>query len=173
MKTLVIGFLIFSGWSVLATHLYVCKIKGLCNDQDMIRNEISQSQPVVVPDSFALKQQPVLESPGAMSVYFEFDKYDFVADALTTRYTEKAKLFMTRNQSAELLIIGHTDNVGTDEYNMELGERRAQSIKNYFGDMGVSATKSKTVSMGEKEPVDDNRTSEGRAKNRRTEITIK
>jgi outer membrane protein OmpA-like peptidoglycan-associated protein len=173
MKTLVIGILIFSGWSVLATHLYVCKIKGLCNETGNLRNEMVQSQAITESDTFAIPQPPLAVSPGTMSVYFEFDKSEFIEDAMTDRYIDKSNLYMSQNHNAVLIIVGHTDVVGTDDYNMALGERRAQAIKNYFEGKGIPADKSITESRGEKEPVDDNKTAEGRAKNRRTEMSIK
>jgi OOP family OmpA-OmpF porin len=173
MKTLAIGLLIFSGWSALATHLYVCKIKGLCNDRAIVQNDMIQSQGVNETDTSAMQQAPVPDSPGTMSVYFEFDKSEFSADAMTDRYIEKSNSYLAQNQNAVLLIVGYTDAVGTDDYNLELGGRRAQAIKSYFGGKGIPATRSITESRGEKEPVDDNNTNEGRAKNRRAEIKIK
>ena len=171
MKTLAIGILIFTGWSVLATYLYVCKIKGLCSGET-IQNNLVQSQAISA-DTSVIQQKPIPDSPGKMSVYFEFDKSEFVSDAMTDRYIDKSNSYMAQNQNAVLLIVGYTDAVGTDYYNMGLGGRRAQAIKNYFGAKGIPANKSITESKGEKEPVDDNKTAEGRAKNRRTEITIK
>jgi len=173
MKTLAIGILIFSGWSALATHLYVCKIKGLCNGTGNLRNEMVQSQAITESDTFAIPQPPLAASPGTMSVYFEFDKSEFIEDAMTDRYIDKSNSYMLQNQNAVLIIVGHTDAVGTDDYNMALGGRRAQAIKNYFKGKGIPADKSITESRGEKEPVDDNKNAEGRAKNRRTEISIK
>ncbi len=173
MKTLSIGMLIFLIWSALATYLYVCKIRGLCNEQVSGQNDMVQSQPGSMADTSAMQQKPVMDSPGTMSVYFEFDKSEFVADEMTDRYIDNSNSYMAQNQNAVLLIVGHTDAIGTDDYNMGLGGRRAQAIKNYFEAKGISASKSITESRGEKEPVDDNKTAEGRAKNRRTEITIK
>ena len=171
MKTIAIGLLIFSAWSALATHWYVCKIKGLCSSETL-QNDMNQSQAISA-DTSEKRQATVIGSPGTMSVYFEFDKSEFVTDEMTDRYIDKSNSYMAQNQNAVLLIVGHTDAVGTDEYNMDLGGRRAQAIKNYFGAKGIPANKSITESKGEKEPVDDNKTAEGRAKNRRTEITIK
>lgn len=173
MKTLAIGMLIFLSWSALATYLYVCKIKGFCNERVTGQNDMVQSQAITVADSSATQQKPVSDSPGTMSVYFEFDKSEFAADAMTDGYIAKSNSYMSQNQNVVLLIVGHTDAIGTDDYNMQLGGRRAQAIKKYFEAKGVSAGKSITESRGEKEPVADNNTAEGRAKNRRTEITIK
>ena len=173
MKTLVIGFLVFSAWSAVATHLYVCKIKGLCNETGYRQTEMVSIQAITDTDTTNRLLEPVADSPGTMLVYFNFDKYEFTADAMTERYIEKSNSYMKQNPNAVLLMVGHTDAIGTDAYNLALGERRAQAIKSYFGSRGINADKSITESKGEKEPVDDNNTSRGRAKNRRTEITIK
>jgi len=171
MKTLIIGLLAFSGWAALSTHLYVCKIKGLCNETETMQNAMVGSQ--VVNDTLNIPKVPVAEPPGTMSIYFEFDKYEFKDDTMTNRYIDRANSYMAQNPQAVLLIAGHADAIGTDEYNLALGDRRAQAFKNYLGSKGISADRSLTETRGEREPVGDNNTSEGRAKNRRTEITIK
>ncbi len=72
-----------------------------------------------------------------------------------------------------LHITGHTDATGTATYNQALGMRRAESVKSYFVGQGIPAEMIETSSMGESEPINDNDTPQGRAKNRRTEIFIK
>jgi OOP family OmpA-OmpF porin len=69
-----------------------------------------------------------------------------------------------------LLIVGHTDSVGSEAYNMGLGERRARSTADYLIQQGVNADRISIKSMGESQPVADNSTKAGRAKNRRVEI---
>lgn len=71
-----------------------------------------------------------------------------------------------------VLVVGHTDSVGSDDYNMRLGLRRAEAVKAYLVSAGVSATAIKTSSQGERRPVADNKTAAGRAQNRRVEITV-
>ena len=74
--------------------------------------------------------------------------------------------------TARLLIVGHTDNTGTDAVNDRLSLERAQSVKNYLVDRGVRATTVQVAGRGEREPVADNNTEAGRAKNRRVEIFL-
>lgn len=75
--------------------------------------------------------------------------------------------------SIEVIIaVGHTDSVGTDAYNLKLGQRRAEAVKAYLVSQGVPANRIYTDSKGEKQPVADNRTQEGRAKNRRVEVEV-
>lgn len=73
-------------------------------------------------------------------------------------------------KAKEVIVVGHTDNFGTDVYNMGLGERRAKSIKNWLFEKGVNESKITIISMGEKEPAASNKTAEDRAKNRRVEV---
>ncbi|MEN8167369.1 MAG: OmpA family protein [Pseudomonadota bacterium] len=69
-------------------------------------------------------------------------------------------------------IIGHTDDVGDDDYNQELSEQRAQSVYNYLAETGMDITKVVVTGMGEKSPIASNKTDEGRAENRRVEILL-
>ena len=66
--------------------------------------------------------------------------------------------------------MGHTDNVGNDEFNMKLGQSRSDAIKKYLIDKGVKGSQIKTGSKGKSSPIESNETEEGRAKNRRTEL---
>lgn len=75
--------------------------------------------------------------------------------------------------SLEVVIaVGHTDSVGSDAYNQKLGQRRADAVKAYFISRGVDEKRIYTESKGEKQPVADNKTKEGRAKNRRVEVEV-
>ncbi|MFM8631393.1 MAG: OmpA family protein, partial [Betaproteobacteria bacterium] len=71
-----------------------------------------------------------------------------------------------------IVAVGHTDSVGTDAYNQKLSERRAAAVKAYLVSKGVAANRVYTEGKGEKSPVADNKTKEGRAKNRRVEIEV-
>jgi outer membrane protein OmpA-like peptidoglycan-associated protein len=67
----------------------------------------------------------------------------------------------------EGVVEGHTDSVGSDEFNMKLSERRAQSVADYLRGKGIAGARFETVGLGESQPIADNDTEEGRAKNRR------
>lgn len=70
-------------------------------------------------------------------------------------------------------IVGHTDSTGSDAINEPLSRKRAESVKSYIEDRGVSAARIEAIGRGEHEPVADNTTAEGRAKNRRVEIFLR
>jgi len=71
-----------------------------------------------------------------------------------------------------IIAVGHTDSVGTDAYNQKLSVRRAEAVKSYLQGKGVESTRIYTEGKGEKQPVADNATDAGRAKNRRVEIEV-
>ncbi|MFN3617343.1 MAG: OmpA family protein, partial [Aquabacterium sp.] len=71
-----------------------------------------------------------------------------------------------------IIAVGHTDSVGSDEYNQKLSIRRSEAVKAYLVGKGIDAARVYTEGKGEKAPVADNRTKEGRAKNRRVEIEV-
>ena len=71
-----------------------------------------------------------------------------------------------------IIAVGHTDSVGSDAYNQKLSVRRSETIKAYLVSKGVEKNRVYTEGKGEKQPVADNKTTEGRAKNRRVEIEV-
>ena len=79
---------------------------------------------------------------------------------------------MNANPDTDIKIVGHTDNTGKHAYNMKLSERRANSVYNYLRRLNVSPTRMTSMGVGPDEPVADNSTEVGRAKNRRVEIFI-
>ena len=169
MRILIIGFITFLAWSAVATYIYVCKIKGLC--EEPMEMQITESN---MPDTMAKPIVPIqVNMPEQMTVYFAFDKSDFDADSNTDKYFNESTNFLNQNTQAKLSITGHTDAIGTMEYNQSLGYRRAQSVQQFFESKGMAFNKIEIVSKGENEPADDNNTAAGRANNRRTTITIK
>ena len=106
----------------------------------------------------------------AADAFFHFDKSVLKPEG-------KAKLddlvSKVKNISLEVVIaVGHTDSVGADAYNQKLSVRRAEAIKAYLVSKGIEKNRIYTEGKGEKQPVADNKTSEGRAKNRRVEIEV-
>ena len=102
---------------------------------------------------------------------FEFDSAKFVRDQpQLNEFADRVK-GLTTVESVN--VVGHTDSVGTDAYNQGLSERRAEAVKTYLIEHGVDANLITSSGMGESQPVADNATSEGRAQNRRVEVTFK
>lgn len=103
-------------------------------------------------------------------VFFEFDKSDLTEDTKATlnRYAEVIKA----NAGLNILIEGHCDERGTEEYNLALGERRADRVKEYLASLGVSAETMKTISYGEARPKMEGSTEEAWAQNRRAHFLV-
>lgn len=79
---------------------------------------------------------------------------------------------LRKYEDTDVLVVGHTDATGSDNYNQGLSERRSASAANYLASNGVTRTRVRTAGRGEVEPIDSNETAEGRAQNRRVEIVI-
>ena len=121
--------------------------------------------PVVVPAA------PTTEKVSfAADAFFDFDKAVLKAEG-------KAKLDdladKVKDLTLEVIIaVGHTDSVGSDEYNQKLSIRRSEAVKAYLVGKGIDAARVYTEGKGEKAPVADNKTKDGRAQNRRVEIEV-
>ena len=98
-------------------------------------------------------------------VYFDFDRSSIRSDAQAV--LDQHADFLTKNPSQSIVIEGHTDNRGTPEYNIALGERRAKSVETYLLNAGVSAYQMSVVSYGEEKPAVSGGTEAAFAKNRR------
>ena len=71
-----------------------------------------------------------------------------------------------------IIAVGHTDSVGSDAYNQKLSVRRSEAVKAYLVSKGIEKNRVYTEGKGEKQPVADNKTAQGRAKNRRVELEV-
>ena len=85
---------------------------------------------------------------------------------------DKAAGLLKSHERVVVEVAGHTDSVGSEEYNQKLSERRAIAVKDYLESKGITATRLSAVGYGEAQPVASNDTDEGRAQNRRVEIVM-
>ena len=102
------------------------------------------------------------------TVYFEFDKFNLNSKSLQT--LKSAVAAMKDNSSIKITISGHADERGTREYNLALGQRRAESIRDYLAINGINANRVTVKSYGEERPLSDGSDETSYAKNRRAEI---
>ena len=127
-----------------------------------------EPKPAAKPEA---KPKPVAEKVTfAADVLFDFDKSVIKPEG-------KSKLDDLSNKvrgiNLEVVIaIGHADAIGSDAYNQSLSLRRAESVKAYLASKGIEANRVYTEGKGEKQPVASNKSKDGRAKNRRTEIEV-
>ncbi|MCG8608255.1 peptidoglycan-associated lipoprotein Pal, partial [bacterium] len=102
------------------------------------------------------------------TVFFEYDKAELTSEA-RGRLAENARQLQA-NPEVRILIEGHCDERGTVEYNLALGERRAQATRNYLINFGIRPDRIKVVSYGKERPVDHGHNAQAWAKNRRAEF---
>ena len=104
------------------------------------------------------------------SIHFEFNKYRITPEAKPI--LEGISVAMKDHPDWKILIEGHCDERGTHEYNLALGENRAQSTKRYLVSLGLSESRFQTISYGEERPVDSRSTEDAWTKNRRSEFRV-
>lgn len=104
-------------------------------------------------------------------VNFATDKYNINAESQAT--LDKLAAILLEYPETDVLVVGHTDSVGSDTYNMTLSKNRAEAVTNYFvSNKGFSPGRFTTHWFGEEQPIASNDTAEGRAQNRRVNIVI-
>jgi outer membrane protein OmpA-like peptidoglycan-associated protein len=104
-------------------------------------------------------------------VHFDFDRYSLRPEA--TRALDEAIKSLQENAQLRLELEGHTCNIGTAEYNLALGERRATAVRDYLASRGIGADRLRTVSYGEERPKHDNAREETRRLNRRAALVVR
>jgi len=135
--------------------------------------------PVAAPAAPAPAPAPAVVVPAAPAtekVSFAADAFfDFDKSVLTPEGKAKLDDLVSKVKGINLEVIiavGHTDSVGSDAYNQKLSVRRSEAVKAYLVSKGIEKNRVYTEGKGEKQPVADNKTAEGRAKNRRVEIEV-
>ena len=115
--------------------------------------------------------EPSEEDRGVFRViYFDYDKSDIRPEFQPV--LEGIAQWMAQNPTRQLLIEGHCDERGTDEYNLALGERRSLAVRRYLVALGAMADQLHTISYGEEKPVDPGHDESSWAKNRRAEFKV-
>lgn len=125
--------------------------------------QVETATPVVSPAEQLRQKLEALRQEN--TIYFDFDRATVRPEFVEV--LEAHGTFLRANPSVRVTVEGHSDERGTPEYNIALGERRAQAVVSYLQNLGVSAGQVTTVSYGEEKPVDRSRTETGFAKNRR------
>jgi len=142
-------------------------------DPDLVKVAVVPTPP---PPPVVTPPPPPPVTPSSTKVTFAADAF-FDFDKAVLKPEAKAKLDdlvgKLKPINLEVIIaVGHTDGIGSDAYNNKLSVRRAESVKAYLVSKGIEPNRVYTEGKGKKQPVADNKTAEGRAKNRRVEIEV-
>jgi OOP family OmpA-OmpF porin len=168
MRILITGTVLFVIWAFFSSWLYNDVLLPVINKPVAVQTIPTPPDPVA--DSLA---KIIASMPKPILIYFEFDKTKLKTDPQTESSLTEFKSWLEKYPGSMLSVTGHTDLVGTTDYNNELALQRAQVVVKYLEAQGVRAERITTLSKGEAESVVDYITSEGRARNRNTEISIK
>jgi peptidoglycan-associated lipoprotein len=112
----------------------------------------------------------VFETKLLKDIYFEFDKYDIRPK--DEGVLKENAAWLKKNPNTKVQIEGHCDERGTVEYNLALGERRANYTKKYLVSLGIAPDRISTISYGKERPLDPGHNEEAWAKNRRAHIVV-
>jgi outer membrane protein OmpA-like peptidoglycan-associated protein len=168
MKILITGFIVFVIWCFISAWLYNDKLLPMMNKPVPV---------LTIPDKQTNEADSLMKlkasMPKDLMIYFEFNDAKFKSDPQIDNSVAEFKGWLDKYPGSMLSVTGCTDLVGTPEFNQELGMKRAQVVSKYLEGQGINATRILTESAGESKATVNYITEEGRAKNRRTEISIK
>jgi outer membrane protein OmpA-like peptidoglycan-associated protein len=168
MRIHIAGFVLFAIWCFFSAWLF----------NDYIMPGMKKSAPVqTIPETLTNEADSLMKLKASMPenlfIYFEFNGTKFKPDMQIENSVTTFKQWLGKYQGSVLNVTGHTDLVGSDEYNYKLGLKRAEAVGKYLESNGITAGSMIVESKGKTEQTADYLTEEGRAKNRRTEISIK
>jgi OOP family OmpA-OmpF porin len=134
------------------------------------------------PELFPEEEMVAVPAPPPMPVYekhtvsatalFDFDKYALKPEGKEAIHGIDEEIKSSESKVIDINVVGHTDSIGTEEYNQELSVRRANAVKEFMVSEGIDPGIIDVKGMGEADPVASNSTAEGRAQNRRVEISV-
>ncbi|HNP30965.1 MAG TPA: OmpA family protein [Nitrospirales bacterium] len=133
---------------------------------------ISEMPPAIDSDIITQSNDISLPPSTLEDVFFDYDQYYIRSEAVPI-LMQNAEVLLKRHATRTVLIEGHCDERGTEEYNLILGERRAMAVKNYLVDLGVSASSIRVLSLGKNEPFCLQPTRECFQQNRRAHFVLK
>jgi len=155
--------------SITMAQEAIAKIEALCPPKEVAAPAPVEA-PAPAPAVVVAPSRKEMTFPEA--AMFAIDKSELTPEGKQKilEYREEAKAELSTAISVR--IIGYTDNTGSAEYNKQLSLKRAQAVRDYFVELGVDASKMEVIGMGEDNPIADNATAAGRAKNRRVVVEV-
>jgi peptidoglycan-associated lipoprotein len=143
-----------------------------CKRQDIKSNNDAQDNTI---ETIAFSDEPSIRietenEEELKTVYFAFDKSELTRVSLETLKENAA--YLMRNHTFNVVVEGHTDNRGTIEYNLSLGQRRALKVKEYCVQLGILPNRIATISYGKEKPVDHENNEVAWSRNRRAATKV-
>jgi len=132
--------------------------------------ELKDVSPTTLAKAGDLKQEPLIIEKVTLHFPFEFNSAEL--DDPTEDFLEELTATLKENENLKLKIEGHTDNVGSDKFNLRLSQKRADAVKHYLIKSGINPERLQSEGKGMHQPLNNNLADEERAKNRRVELTV-
>mgnify|MGYP001193198675 FL=1 len=168
MKILITGFVAFVIWCFISAWLYNDKLLPVLHKPVPVLT-VPDNQTTVADSLVKLRAM----MPKDLIIYFEFNDARFKADEINESSIAGFKSWLEKYPGSGIVVKGYTDIVGTPEFNHDLGLKRAEAVAKYLEEKGISGAMIVKESMGESMSYENYITPEGRAKNRKTEVSIK
>lgn len=162
-------------WIAGSSYWYVCKIRNNCNGPVAASEVVKETTTLPPVTADTLPEAPVeaeLSPPPPYSLLFASAKGQCVIDQAATEHFKLIAQYLGQKPGKKVSVRGHADNTGSDELNMALSKQRAEFVKKQLVSSGVSQESVDMAARGESDPIADNGTEEGKARNRRVEIVI-
>lgn len=161
-------------WIAGASYWFVCRTMCDCrNSPDPAAVAERMNGPELALMAAADEAKAFVIAAGTLKLYFGSARGSTDMSLLEKGYAEKLKLFLDNNPDARVVVAGHSDSQGPEQYNMRLSELRARFVKSWLViAAGIKAEQIETVAKGIAEPAAGNDTPEGRELNRRTELYL-
>ncbi len=171
MRPIIIGIAFFLAWLILSTWYYSTRIFPALNPAE--ETTLAENTPGTMEQPAEVQTTPdTPEAPGGITLYFNFDKTKILNTRTARDWLPKGKEYLGSVADACVQLDGHTCNIGSERYNMDLGRRRAESVQKFLNDNGFSSECIQLSSKGETQPAVANNSEENRKKNRRVEMYI-
>lgn len=145
-------------------------VKPVIKEDMSARLKLKQDSVRAIADVGKLQHEPLVLEKATLDFNFEFNSS--AVNQKTALYLDDLAKALLDNPALNVKLVGHTDNIGSEKFNLKLSQHRAQTMKDYLVSKGVEASRISTDGKGMKEPLTDNSTEEARAINRRVELTI-
>lgn len=152
----------------LGWYMITASSEGYLNATDSI--QLADEEVTPVTKDLYLQQIEIGLTVRLKNIYFDFDKATLKKESFVE--LNKVVDFLKQNSTVEVEISGHTDDKGSDDYNLNLSQGRSQSVVDYIVSQGIESYRLTARGYGETKPIDSNGTEAGRANNRRVEFTV-
>ncbi len=174
MRTLITGLIVFAGWAIFSNYWYVCKIKNLCGEEEAVMavsssNIVAEDSEPTTEETNNINKEALSQAIEETIILFAFDSTLVLNEQELQRVSDQ----LNRLKPEDLLLEGHTCNIGTEAYNYHLGKRRAERVKRAFISHGLPAENLEIVSEGETDPRVPNTSPEKREMNRRVVFLVR